>query len=788
MPSESNRGLIIAAIGITVLLAATLPAYRTPVPLGAAVSTRMFSASRAQAILKDLVGDDVPHPIGSSANAKVRALIVKRLAAMGYATELQTGLACNDFGECGTPTNIIATYGGEPTGKDAVLLVAHYDSVPAGPGASDDGVGVANLLEIARILTIMPARRHPIVLLVTDGEEAGLLGAFLFTREHRIAGQVFAAVNMEARGVSGPSLMFETGAANAWLMHLYAAATLEPITNSLCYVVYKMLPNNTDFTVFKAAGYQGFNFAFIGDVAHYHTPLDSFAYASASTIQHQGDNALSAVLALADSTELHPPAKDSVFFDILARGVVVWPIAFVLPAALAALLILLAETAFLFRRGLLTGRQASYGAVGALVNLLLGGVLSWGVLALLRFLGRLPPKGAPPWIAHPLAMHIGFAALALLSAAAAAAWFARRAGFWGFWFGAGMAVALLSVASAAAVPAASYLLLLTALAAALAPLPCLWLLTRGRVAAGGAADFAVLVPGLVLFAVLMPLLLLLYSALGAPAWPISTLTLCLAALFLLPLLANATRGARLFVMLAGAAVTFAGISITLLLPTYSSNWPQRVNVEYWLDADEGRAHWWMQTASQHVPSVMTNIVKFDPVPRAPFAGNPSVGFFAGAAALHLAAPELTQISAAASPSTARGASPNSAPAATHFELLLRSARGAPTAFVVFPAAANVRNVVVMTSSGPLSAKLHQFSGGQTALVIADIPSAGLQFGIDAGSVPVSVQVFDRSYGLPDELPEGKALQRARPQNATSSQDGDVTVVQRTVRLDPAAGR
>jgi len=228
---ESNRGLIIGGAGVALLLAATLLAYRTPAPLGLEVSPTVFSASRAQAILKELVGDDVPHPIGSAANSTVRERIVRRLTALGYATELQTGLVCNDFGECGTPTNIIATYGGEVAGKDAVLLAAHYDSVPAGPGASDDGAGVANLLEIARILKVLPARRHPIVLLVTDGEEAGLLGALLFTREHRLAGHVWAAVNMEARGVSGPSLMFETGTANAWLMHVYAAAMLRPITN-----------------------------------------------------------------------------------------------------------------------------------------------------------------------------------------------------------------------------------------------------------------------------------------------------------------------------------------------------------------------------------------------------------------------------------------------------------------------------------------------------------------------------------------------------------------------------
>jgi hypothetical protein len=780
MAIANNRALVIAGAAVAALLAATLLAYRTPVPLPAEVSPTIFSASRAQQILKDLVGDDVPHPIGSAANSKLRELIVNRLTALGYTPELQTGLVCNDFGGCAVPTNIIATYGGDPKGKDAVLLAAHYDSVPAGPGASDDGVGVANLLEIARILTVVPARRHPIVLLVTDGEEAGLLGALLFVREHRLAKRVFAAVNMEARGVSGPSLMFETGSANAWLMRLYAATTLEPITNSLCYVVYKMLPNNTDFTVFKAASYQGFNFAFIGDVAHYHTPLDSFAQASASTIQHQGDNALSAVLALANSTELHPPIKDSVFFDVLARGVVVWPIAWVLPAALAASLLLLAEAVFLSRRGLLTGRQALHGALGALSNLAVGGVLSLGVLALLQVLGRVPPEGAPPWIAHPLAMHIGFAALALVSAGAAAAWCAQRAGFWGLWFGAVMIVALLSIASGIFIPGASYLLLLTACAAALAPLPCLWFLYTGRSAFQGAADLAVLAPGLILFAALLPLLLLLYSALGAIAWPISTVTLSLTAGFLLPLLAIANRGARLIVTLLGAGVAFAGISITLLLPTYSPHWPQRVNVEYWLDADSGQAHWWVQAAARHLPHAMADAVKFDPVPHAHFAGSMQ-GFVADSVSLALPPPELWQISAA--PIASAGSH-----GATHFELRLRSARGAPSAFVIFPQSAGVQDVVVATQAGPLRAKLRKLRSGDTFLGVAGLPSAGLAFGIDATATADPVRVVDQSYGLPVELPAGKSLQRARPQNATSSQDGDVTMVQRTVHWDPAAGR
>ena len=292
-----------------------------------------------------------------------------------------------------------------------------------------------------------------------------------------------------------------------------------------------------------------------------------------------------------------------------------------------------------------------------------------------------------------------------------------------------------------------------------------------------AVNFAALAPCLILFAALLPLLLLLYPALGTFAWPISTVTLCLVAGFLLPMLANLPKESRKFVALLGAGVTFAGISITLLLPMYSPSWPQRVNIEYWVDADSGQAHWWTQAASFHLPHAMASAVKFDPLLRARFIGSPSRGFFADAPALKMAAPELE---VSATPGTSR--------AAAHFELLVRSARGAPTAFVVFPESAHVQNVVVTTHSGPLRAKLHTLPSGDTALVLADIPSEGLKFGIDLGEAPITVQVFDQTYGLPAELAEGKALQQARPQNATSSQDGDVTVVQRTVRLDPAAGR
>jgi hypothetical protein len=226
-----------------------------------------------------------------------------------------------------------------------------------------------------------------------------------------------------------------------------------------------------------------------------------------------------------------------------------------------------------------------------------------------------------------------------------------------------------------------------------------------------------------------------------------------------------------------AATTFGAICITVLLPTYSESWPQRVNVEYWVDAESGHAHWYTQSASLRLPRAMDETLKFDPVPRDRFEGFPLKGFFAQAPALKLALPELTQIA------------PNSGDFTPgRMELLVRSARGAPKALVIFPASAKIHDIEVATPAGPLRAKLQTLNNGSTVFQAPGLAEGGLRFSVAAPAAPMTVQVADESYELPGDLPEGKKLQQARPKNATSSQDGDVTMVQRTVRVDPAAGR
>jgi len=771
MAETGNRGLLLAVAGIALLMASIWAAYRAPVPLGANAPLDRFSAGRALTILRQLVGDGVPHPIGSAADAQLRNSIVERLQALGYTTELQSGFACND-GACGNPVNIIAglpaSAGDQPL-EGTILLAAHYDSVPAGPGASDDGAGVAAVLEIARILSTRPRTRHPIAILLTDGEEAALLGAALFVREHPLSRHIKAVVNLEARGTSGLSLMFETGSANAWLMHLYAAAVARPVTNSLFYVVYKLLPNDTDFTLFKAAGYQGFNFAFIGNVGRYHTPLDDVAHADAGSIQHQGDNALAVFTALAQAPVLESTPTESVFLDVLSRTLVAWRSGFAVPAALLASAVLLAETFVLLRRRVVTGREILWGAAGVFGVLLSGGALGTLLLVAEIASGKVPPLGGASWIAQPVPLHCAAASIAFLAAGGIAAVLARRAGFWGFWLAGSLFTGGLCLASAVFVPGASFLALLPTLAAALAALPFTCMTAGGRAPPAWSRDGAALAPLWVRFAVALPLLRFLYMALGGLAWPVSTLLICVGSIGLLPLLARATGRARQAVMALNGVIAVGGALITLSLPTYSADWPQRVNLEYWLDADAGQAHILAQCSATRLPPALAAAARFDPIPHPPYPGSTLRAFYAPAPILELAAPQLSLVSQAAG----------------RWTLHLRSPRGAPAAWVIFPADADVTDAEFSTAAGPVRTRLSKLTGGATELDLASLPPAGVDFHIDAASEhPLAVQVFDESYSLAGS----PALAQARPSTATSSQDGDVTVVHRTVTLDPAAGR
>ena len=83
--------------------------------------------------------------------------------------------------------NIVAEIPGtDPVLKDEVVLIgAHFDSVAAGTGATDNATGSAAMMEALRILKTVGARpRRTIRVGLWGGEEQGLMGSRAYVREH----------------------------------------------------------------------------------------------------------------------------------------------------------------------------------------------------------------------------------------------------------------------------------------------------------------------------------------------------------------------------------------------------------------------------------------------------------------------------------------------------------------------------------------------------------------------------------------------------------------------------
>ena len=231
-----------------------------------------------------------------------------------------------------TCVNIVARWRGTgPAGKKALLLSAHYDSVERGPGAGDDASGVAAILESLRALKAGPAPERDVIILINDGEEAGLYGAEVFADEHPWAEDVGVVLNFDARGNSGPSFMFETSDGNGWLIEQMARALPHPMATSLTMEVYRLMPNDTDLTIYKKHGMAGWNFAFVGGLYYYHSPEDTPANLDPRTLQHQGENLLAMARHLVRLDLDDVRRDDVVYFSILQRFVAIYPMSWVVP-------------------------------------------------------------------------------------------------------------------------------------------------------------------------------------------------------------------------------------------------------------------------------------------------------------------------------------------------------------------------------------------------------------------------------------------------------------------------
>ena len=285
----------ILAVSLTVLLFLIQHfSSQPPAPKGVEAPLNEFSAVRAYDILQNLLKENQPHPVGSELNKVVKERLKVELDKLGIDHQEQKTWACaSRFTSCAEVENLIGIIPGK-TDLPYLALMAHYDSVPMAPGAGDDGAGIVAILETARALKLEAPFKHPIMLIFTDAEENGLIGAEAFFNQHPLAKQVGIVLNVEGSGSSGSSMVLRTSSKNELLIKSYSKEHKSPYGFSFVKEIFKRMPNDTDFSVVNRANISGIDFAFAGERNHYHTPNDSIENIDLRTIQHHGENILPA--------------------------------------------------------------------------------------------------------------------------------------------------------------------------------------------------------------------------------------------------------------------------------------------------------------------------------------------------------------------------------------------------------------------------------------------------------------------------------------------------------------
>jgi hypothetical protein len=453
--------LVCLAISITPILAPAVPNDD---------AADQFSVDRAIDHVKSIALR--PHPMGTAASAHVREYLVETLLEIGIEPELQTVRAPDYFGAPGGTvevTNVLARIPGTGDGS-AILLIAHYDTVPTTPGANDNSAAVAALLEVTRVIATSPDLVNDVIVLFTDGEEpTPRYGASAFASSHPWYRDVRLAANFEGIGAAGPSMVVETSGPDSALVGGLSSAVGNPVAYSFMTTTADLIGGAaSDFDVIHNADIPGFNFAFLRGSSIYHTDRDNIASINTGGVAHHGSLALGIVDHFGDGNlaELSEPG-DSVFFTIPFSVVIRYPVAWGIAAAAFAAATLIAAVWTRRRRAARTIGSLTRGA-GSVLIATLGAVIAttlvWMVLVNAR-----PQMGVAE----------GYVYLAVLLGVLGAGWhFTRR---WamgrGLDISGGLAMvwSVLVLALGLTLPALGYLFVIPAIAAGIA-----FLLTPGE--------------------------------------------------------------------------------------------------------------------------------------------------------------------------------------------------------------------------------------------------------------------------------------------------------------------
>jgi len=729
---------LVSLLFVATLSFLALYSGRSPAAAPASAPSPEFSSERAMKHLQ-IIGRK-PHPIGSAEHGVVRDYILDQLRGLGLSPEVQKAAIVSQPDSmpviAGTTENIIARIKGADNTK-AVMITGHYDSVSTGPGASDDGSAVATMLETARALKSWQSLKNDVVLLFTDGEEAGLLGATAFVSEHPAAREVGVAFNFEARGSSGPSMMFETSNGNRRLIGEFSKAVPHPVTNSLMYEVYKLLPNDTDFSVFKKAGMAGFNFAFIGESTHYHTQLDSADTIAESSLQHQGSYAIALTRHFGNLDLRATSEGNAVYFDVLGAFVAHYSTSLVAPLTVLILLTTVMVALLGYKKRQLTFSGMALGSVALLLSMASVGFIVWLVWQLVRALHSEYTTMSFGDTYNSRLYLFGFIAVSLSIVSIIYSGFGRRVSVLDLWMGAICWWALILIPVSLFLPGGSYLftwpLIFSLLSLAII---LVWDDLRSSTWKRLGILFLGSIPAIVLFS---PLIHTFFVSLTIAS---SALVMVVAALPLGTLISqlNLAPGKKGWPLAVVSLVVGIGFLVSgSLTSRFDKSHPMQTNLFYALQADTEKAVW---ASSDNGPNKWTSQFfssgwKTMDLP-AFFPGRSWRFMTNDAPAISLPPPQLELLAE------------NKSGAVRTLRLRATSPRSAPVISLYVEADADVRGVEI--NGKPIQTEIQEAQPGRSnrwSMRYYALPVGGIELILESKSThTIRIKAVDMSYDLP----------------------------------------
>lgn len=701
-----------------------------------------FNSKRAFGYLERLLGDETPHPVDSDAGDAVITRLTDLISELDFSPIISDQTHCSSgWGglRCARVQNVMF-WVGDP-GPNAVMLASHHDSVPAGPGASDDGSGVAASLEIATYLKDKTLKR-PVLVLITDGEESGLIGAAAFVENNPIAQLVSAVVSIEARGVSGPAAMFETSLPNGRDIAVLNTGVKKPISNSLAADVYAAMPNGTDVTEYlRLSSIDVGNYAIGGGVQFYHTPGDNLANMDQRSFFHIGANALEAMETFIDQDASEPEGQ-WIYTDVYGLFVLALPQFLALPiivlAGFGAIIV------FLTRSGGATLRSALLPLAAVIAGV--------GIAFLLSYLVGILRTEAQFAAATPIALRGSQIAGSLLGALLAINLLAQRgaedrilAASWAW-------LALLGGALSFFFPGAAIIFV----PAMIVLLPALLLFLIGK---DGLGRILAAIAAIIFVLTVVPLTamgeLMLFLEAAAPF----TLFTVFSLLLLAPLVMDNGRGD--YERYRGTSTVMGVVAWAMSLgavfvPAYSSEAPRALSIYHRLGEAPGKASWYTAVRDP-VPEEMQAVAPFSSRPVYPLPGPRQAAY-----------------------------APDFETAGINVEIVSETVTDEARIFTIQVSAPDIDRLIIRDQTPNVSLTSMGMSGASGKFADAQYlvcygrscrtPVIEVSMPVDAGALNLEFDGWRFGLG-----PESQALLNARPDWVMPIQAGDVRII--TTSLD-----